>query len=497
MDINVTQGKIQETKSDTIIVNLFEGVTKPGGATGAVDNSLGGAIQELIENGDFSGKMGEVGVVYPRGVIQAKRVLVAGLGKMEAFTHEAVRKAAGNTIKRARELNAKSVSTIVHGAGVGELEVDNAAQATVEGSLLALYQYDAPKQRDEALRKVESLEIVEFDAAKLGEIKDGVQAGKGIADGVYLARDLVNKPPNVATPSFMADTARKIAETYNMSVVVGDRDWAADRKMGAYLAVGQGAEEPSQFIILEHNSERDDLDSIVLVGKGITFDSGGISLKPSEGMGSMKSDMAGAAAVLGAMNSIGALDLPLRVIGITPCTENKPDAKAYLPSDVITASNGKTIEIISTDAEGRMILADALVYASKYEPDAVVDLATLTGACVVALGKGVSAGLFSNDETLKEKLKESGDSTCERVWPMPLFDDYRKTIDSKVADIKNAGGRMGGVGTSAVFLKEFTDYDWAHIDMASMALTDKDSHYIPAGATGFGVRLLVETLRKW
>jgi leucyl aminopeptidase len=213
-------------------------------------------------------------------------------------------------------------------------------------------------------------------------------------------------------------------------------------------------------------------------------------------MGAMKSDMSGAAAVLGAMKAVGLLELPLRVIGIAPCTENKPDAKAYLPADVITASNGKTIEIISTDAEGRMVLADALVYAAHYSPKAVIDLATLTGACVIALGEGVAAGLFSNDEVLRDMLVESGNKAKERVWPMPLFEDYRESIDSQVADIKNSGGRFGGVGTSAIFLKEFTDYVWAHVDMAGMALTEKGNAYTPKGATGFGVRLLVEYLRN-
>ncbi|MCA9932720.1 MAG: leucyl aminopeptidase, partial [Anaerolineales bacterium] len=267
--------------------------------------------------------------------------------------------------------------------------------------------------------------------------------------------------------------------------------------MGAFLAVAKGAGEKPKFIILEHNGDRDDLDTIVLVGKGITFDTGGISIKPSANMGAMKSDMGGAAAVLGAMKAVGMLDLPLRIIGITPCTENMPDADAYRPADVITASNGKTIEIISTDAEGRMVLADGLVYAAQYAPKAVVDLATLTGSCVVALGRGVAAGLFSTDDSLRDKLFAAGQNTQERVWPLPLYEDYRRTIDSDVADMMNSGGRMGGVGTSAIFLHEFTDYPWAHLDIAGVALSEKSQAYTPKGATGFGVRLLVEFLRNW
>ena len=278
---------------------------------------------------------------------------------------------------------------------------------------------------------------------------------------------------------------------------MGDRAWAAEHNMGGFLAVAKGAGEPPKFVVMEHNCDREDLDTIVLVGKGITFDTGGISIKPSERMEAMKSDMGGAAAVLGAMKVVGALNLPLRVIGIAPCTENMPDANAYRPADVITASNGVTIEIISTDAEGRMVLADGLVYATRYNPKAVIDLATLTGACVVALGQGMAAGLFSTDDGLRDQLVTAGTAVHERVWPLPLWDDYKEAIKSDVADIKNSGGRFGGVATSAIFLKQFINYPWVHLDIAGMALSEKGSAYTPRGGTGYGVRLLVEFLRNW
>ena len=497
MEIKVAQGSIQESTADTIVVNLFEGVTAPGGATGAIDQALGGAISELIASGDFKGKAGDVGVLYPHGAIVARRVLVVGLGKREEFDLEGVRKAAASAVKRARDLNASQVATIVHGAGIGGLATAAAAQATAEGSLLAAYRYHAPKQEPEEKREIEALTIVEFDQGKVAEIEAGVGVAEAIATGVTLARDLVNMPPNVATPTKLAETAEAIADAHGMNIVVGDREWAAERKMGAFLAVAKGAGEPPQFIVLEHNGGRDDLETIALVGKGITFDTGGISIKPSERMEEMKSDMGGAAAVLGAMKTIGVLDLPLRVIGIAPCTENMPDANAYRPADVITASNGKSIEVISTDAEGRMVLADGLVYAGRYDPKAVIDLATLTGACIVALGKGMAAGLFSTDDSLRDRLEAAGNSTQERVWPLPLWDDYKKAIKSDVADMKNSGGRYGGVATSAMFLKQFTDYPWAHLDIAGMALSDKDGDYTPAGGTGYGVRLLIELLRNW
>lgn len=495
MEIKLEHGAIQSATADTIIVNLFEGVRAPGGATGAVDQALNGAVSDLIAGGDFTGKAGEVAVLYPRGAIQARRVLIAGLGKADRFDMEGIRRAGAAAIKRAADLNAKNVATIVHGAGIGGLPIAAAAQATVEGSMLAAYRFAAQKKQ-EAGNIINSLTIVEFDAARLDQIRAGIQAAEAVVAGVALARDLVNMPPNIATPTRLAEAAQQIAATYKMGIIVGDREWAAEHKMGAYLAVAKGAGEPPKFIVLEHNADRSDLRTVVLVGKGITFDTGGISIKPSDRMGEMKSDMGGAAAVLGAMEAVGRLKLPLRVIGITPCTENMPDAYAYRPADVITASNGKTIEIISTDAEGRMVLADALVYAGRYEPEAVIDLATLTGACVVALGADVAAGLFANDTVLRERLLAAADATYERLWPLPLYEDYRRSINSNVADMKNSGGRFGGVGTSAVFLQEFTDYPWAHLDIAPMALTEKDKDYTPAGGTGFGVRLLVAYLQS-
>lgn len=493
MEIQIKHGNIVTSDADTVIVNLFEGVTVPGGATGAVDKALNGAISDLIAGGDFKGKAGDVAVLYPRGAIAARRVLIVGLGKADSFDLESVRRASAAAVRRARELNAHHVASIVHGAGIGGLNVAAAAQATLEGAMLAVYRFDAQKKKEPAADIVR-LTLVEFDAGRTKAIEAGAHRAEAIAAGVTLARDLVNMPPNVATPTRLAAAAETIAAAHGLAVTIGDREWAAERNMGAYLAVAQGAGEPPKFIILEHNAGRAELPTVVLVGKGITFDTGGISIKPSERMGEMKSDMGGAAAVLGAMEAVGRLQLPLHVVGITPCTENMPDAAAYRPADVITAANGKTIEIISTDAEGRMVLADALVHADTYKPAAVIDLATLTGACVVALGSGVAAGVFCNDDALRDRLLAAADETYERLWPLPLYDDYRRKINSDVADMKNSGGRMGGVGTSAVFLREFTNYPWAHLDIAGMALAEKTADYTPAGGTGFGVRLLIAYL---
>jgi leucyl aminopeptidase len=377
--------------------------------------------------------------------------------------------------------------------------VEAAAQAVTEGSLLALYAYRGQKTDDAPKALPETLELMVEAEPERPAAQRGVAAGDAIAAGVTLTRDLVNLPPNICTPVYMAEAASQIAETLGLRVQVLDREQMEGLGMGALLGVAQGSDTPPRFIILEHNADRaDELDTIVLIGKGVTFDTGGYSLKSKEGMGTMKGDMAGAAAVIGAMRAVGALDVPLHVVGLAPASDNMISGRAYRPQEVVTASNGVTIEIISTDAEGRMLLADALVYAERFKPAAVVDIATLTGACYTALG-GVAAGLFSTDDTLREALLSAADTTTEKLWPLPLFPEYEKAIESETADIKNSGGRGGGVGSSAIFLKHFVAFPaWAHIDMAGLGFGGKDNPYVPGkGATGYGVRLLTEFVRRW
>jgi len=502
MDVKAIVGVIQESDADAIVVNLFEGV-QPGGATRAVDDALGGTIQSLVAGGDFSGKAGEVAVLYPRGDIPARRVILVGLGPRDDFDADpadGVRRAAARAVQKARDLKANRVASILHGAGAGGLSAEGAAQATTEGSLLGLYKYRGQKTGDHPESLPRSLELTVFDEEDVPAARQGVDAAVAIAGGVTLTRDLVNLPPNICTPTYMAEVAAEVAGAVGLRVEVLDRERMEALKMGALLAVAQGSDAPPRFIILEHNGERaDELDSIVLVGKGVTFDTGGYNLKGKEGMGRMKADMAGAAAVIGAMQAIGALNLPLHVVGLAPAADNMISGHAYRPQEVVTASNGVTIEIESTDAEGRMLLADALVYAGRFDPAAVVDIATLTGACVTALGGGVAAGLFSTDDALRDALLAAGKATAERLWPLPLFPEYEKSLESQTADIRNSGGRMSGVGSSATFLKHFVDYPaWAHVDMAGMAFDIKDNPYIPGkSGTGFGVRLLTEFVRRW
>ena len=504
MEIAVKAGQIQQEEAALIVVNLFQGVKTPGGATGAVDKALDGLITELIASGDFTGKLNELAVLYTQGAIPAKRVMVVGLGKEEEFDLDKVRDAAGTVAKRVRQLGVNSYSTIVHGGGQAGLSVEMASQAIAEGTILALYRFLEHKSASqETETEIEQLTFVEFDANKLLQVEAGARVGQVSAESACLVRDLVNHPPNVATPTMLAQTAGQLAEEHGLRCQILDEERMAELGMGALLGVAQGSQEPARFIILDHNAGREDLDTIVLVGKGLTFDSGGLSIKSGEGMEKMKTDMAGGAVVLATLRTASILDLPLHVVGLVPATENLPSGRAYKPGDVLLSLAGQTIEIINTDAEGRLILADALAYAQRYKPQAVVDLATLTSACVVALGH-MASGLMGTDAELVARLKRAGQTTAEIAWELPLLKDHYRQIESTVADVKNTGGRPGGVVTAGAFLSKFArGYPWAHLDIAGTTWIERDKlyplrSYLPTpGATGVGVRLLVQFLRDW
>jgi leucyl aminopeptidase len=503
LNISVQQSGIQDSAADAIIVNLFQGVTEPMGATGGVNQALGGAIGELIAGGDLRGKLGETAVLYPRGAIPARRVIVVGLGQPDKFDLEAVREAAAVAIKQAQKVGAANVATVVHGAGAGGLDGAEAAQAIIEGTILALYRYDAPRtKKEEEEARVESLTLVEFDASKMGAIEAGARAGQIIAESVSLTRTLVNQPSNVATPSAIAEAAQTMCAEAGLNCRVLDEAEMRAESMGALLAVTQGASQPAKFVVIEHCPlDKAGQPPIVLVGKGVAFDTGGYSIKPADSMVSMKNDMAGAAAVIGAMRAAALLQLPLRVIGLTPLVENVISATAYKPADVFIAKNGVTIEIISTDAEGRLILADTLCYANGLNPAAVIDVATLTGAKMVALGERTNA-LFCDDDRLRESLLAAGQKVGEPLWRMPLDPAYDRQIKSTVADIKNSGGRSGGAITAARFLAHFVgDWPWAHLDMAGSAESGSGPEstprsYMTRGASGIPLRTLVEYLRS-
>jgi leucyl aminopeptidase len=498
MKIMVQQGSAQSFPTEALVVNLFEGVGSPGGATGAVDRAMNGRISALIASGDIRGKLGEVTVLYPEGGVAAKRVIVVGLGKQEEFGLEAVRHAAGAAAQKIRSLGLTSFATVVHGSGAGGIAPEDAAQALVEGSILSLYTFTRHKTVvEEPTTPIEEMVLIEFDAGKIPAMQAGARAGQIIADGVSFVRDLVNEPANITTPAALAGKAQAMARDLGLRCQVLEREDMQSLGMGALLGVSQGSEEPPKLIILEYQPDAG-LPTIALVGKALTFDSGGISLKPSEDMHKMKGDMAGGAAVMGVLWAAAMLRLPFHLVGIIPATENMPSGKALKPGDIVTSLSGKTIEVQNTDAEGRLVLADALTYAGRFQPAAIVDLATLTGACVVALGN-ITTGLMSTDDRLASQLEAAGQRSGERVWRLPLFKEYGEQLKSDVADLCNVGGRPAGAITAAYFLSQFVgDFPWAHLDIAGTYWTDKPAKpYQSKGATGVGVRLLMDWLRRW
>jgi leucyl aminopeptidase len=499
LNFHVKIGAIQHEPSDLIVINLFEDVRQPGGATGAVDQALGGQISTLIAAGDFHGRANETAVLYSVGAIPAKRILLVGLGKREKFNLDRVRQAAGTAARRARDLGVSRYTTIVHGAGAGGLDLQDAAQALVEGTVLGLYRFLAYKTELEAADRLEVTEVtlMVFQTVDQEAVTRGAQIGRAIATSTWLARDLINEPANVITPTRLADLARSLAAEHSLAVDVLDRQQMEGLGMGALLAVAQGSQQPPQFIVLQRNAGRQDLPTLVVIGKGITFDSGGLDLKPGDNMEKMKGDMAGAAAVLGILRATALLALPLHVVGLIPATENMPGSGAVRPGDVVHSLSGKTIEILNTDAEGRLVLADALAYATRFKPAAVVDLATLTGSIWVALGDQ-AAGVMTPDDGLAARLVAAGEATGERVWRLPLYEEYGEQIKSDIADVKNVGGRPAGAITGAKFLEKFAGaYPWAHLDIYGTHWTDKEKPYLAKGATGYGVRLIVQFLRNW
>jgi leucyl aminopeptidase len=497
MQVEVVTGSVTTEKAELLVVNLFEGETSPGGATGAVDAALGGQVSRVLARGDFRGKLEETLVLYPDGKIPAARVIVAGLGERQKLSYDAVRKAAATAARKARDLGAAVIHTIVHGAGVGGLDCQKAAEAVTEGTILGLYCFRELKTEKADRPDVHRLVLVEQDPAKAKAIEQGRKTGQVIAESACFARDLANLPANVLTPVRMAEMASNMAGIAGLNAKVLDETEVSQIGMNAFMSVARGSHHPPRFIVLEHNMGRADLPCVALVGKAVTFDSGGISLKSGDGMEVMKGDMAGGAAVLGAMRAVALLGLSLRMVGLVPATENMPGGGASKPGDVVKSLMGLTVEIISTDAEGRLCLADALTYAREWKPEAIFDIATLTGACSVALGNQAAGGM--GDERLLHVLAKAGDVTGERVWPLPLFEEYDEQIKSDVADVKNVGGRPAGALTAGRFLKKFVPggTPWAHIDMAGLSREDKGRPYVPKGATGYGVRLLVELLRNW
>jgi leucyl aminopeptidase len=490
LEIRVIVGDIAQIEADAVVVNLFEGVEQPAGAAAAVDKILDGAIGSLISRGEIKGKFEEVGIVHTFGKLPARIVAVVGLGKREDFNVDKIRRVAGQFCRALRKLNCHKIATILHGSGVGSIELETSAQAITEGAILGLYGFTKYKKPE--YEEVDEVLIMAREKEEIPILETLVHKGKSIAEATNLARDMGNEPANYMTPSQMAETARELANKYDLEFRVFDREDMEAMGMGALLGVAKGSSQPPKLITLTYKGDERSQEALGFLGKGITFDSGGISIKPSEGMSEMKDDMAGAAAVIAALAAIAQLKPKTNVSAIVPATENLPSGTALKPGDILRAMNGKTIEVISTDAEGRLILADALSYAVKQGLSPLIDLATLTGACRVALGMSYS-GLFGNDRDWIDKVLKAAEGTGESMWHMPMPEEYKEQIKSEIADVKNTGNRYGGAITAALFLAEFVDKTpWVHIDIAGPRLSHKESGYIVKGATGVGVRTLVE-----
>ncbi|MBV9596127.1 MAG: leucyl aminopeptidase [Chloroflexi bacterium] len=507
MDLRVQQASITEIDTPLLIVNLFEGVTQPEGATGAVDRALGGQISQLIADGEITGEPATVTVIHTNNGhsgLKARRVAVVGLGKQsdpEQERFENARVAAALAARKARELKVDSFATIVHGAGAGGLSLETAARATMESSILALYRYEQFKEATKSNHSVGACTIVEQDAERTRALEQQAELARVTCDAVMKVRDLSVGPGNYVTPTFLADTAREVASAHGLEIVVWGKDELKAHGMNAILAVNAGSAQPPAFVAMKYSAPAA-TKTLAVVGKGITFDSGGISIKPADHMEYMRHDMTGAATVIGFMQLAAATQLAVNVLGVFAATENLPSGSSYKPGDVFKAYNGKTMEIVNTDAEGRVILSDSLAYAVEQKPDAIIDFATLTGACQVALGDHAT-GLMTNNQRLADQLLAAGEKSGDRCWQLPLWKVYGEQIKTAMADVRNSGGRRAGAITAALFLKEFVaDVPWIHLDIAGTAYADGEQTYVAPynpkpGATGVGVRLLWHFCQSW
>lgn len=496
MDIRVANQTVKDVACDALVV----GAARQGAnevalseTARAVDSVLGGLLTEICVDGEFKGGLGELTTIHTMGKLVAKRVVVVGLGSHDAVNAQSLRRASAIAARQLQHTGAHQIALALNW-NTAQIDEAQEVQAQVEGALLGLYTF-RKYQRSDDNSNGKGITKIQFLAGKADQvvIEQAIRIGSALAEATNFARDLVNEPPNVLTPTELANRASAMAKQFGLKCEVLDRPQMQELGMGGLLGVSQGSNEPPKFIILRYRGSPNSTDKgMALVGKGITFDSGGISIKPAEGMDTMKSDMAGAAAVIGAMRAIAALKPATNVTALVSATENMPSGTAYRPGDILRIMNGKTIEIVNTDAEGRLVLADALSYASKEGLSPIIDVATLTGGIVVALGHTMT-GMFCNDEQLKDELLAAGQVVGEKFWPMPLDDDYSEQIKSEVADIKQTGGRPASSVTAAKILENFVgDAKWAHLDIAGTSYVDSKKPYQEKGATGIAVRTLAE-----
>ena len=491
MKSTIAAKPLAQVETPLLAIAVPQGTTLPA-SLADLDRAAGGVVTRAFASGDYKGKRDEALLVYGNG--KAQRILLVGVGKAGEVTRNALRRAAAVAAKRGRGLGASAFAYAVAAEARGGVSAPELGQVAVEGAVQGGWQFTELKQQGEdAKPELESVAVV-VDAGDAADAEAGRKVGDAIAAGHRLTRGLQMQPGNVCTPSYLADQAGKLAKAHGFAVTVFDLAQIKKEGMGALLAVSQGSAQEPRFIVLEYKGGQGA--PVVLVGKGVTFDSGGISIKPAANMEDMKYDMSGAAAVLGTFEVLGRLKPKLNVVGLIPATENLPSGTAVKPGDVVKSHLGKTIEIINTDAEGRLILCDALSYARRFKPAAVLDAATLTGAVVVALGHH-AIGIMGNDEALLAEVRDAGERAGERCWPLPLWDEYRDLVKSEIADVRNSGGRSAGSIAGGWFLKEFVEgFPWVHMDIAGTAYTEGEGATQGKGPTAIGVRLFTEFLLK-
>jgi leucyl aminopeptidase len=497
MEIKVKKGAPLKQKTACLVLGAFVGKLGTPVLT-ELDQTLDGAISRAAREKEFTGKQGQTLLLHTGKRLAAERVLLIGLGKEKGAGDERLRQgvAAATTFLQGRQIS--TFTLCLPTFSLRETGLAAKAQAAVEGILLAAYRFDRyrTEKREELPAELRDVCLLVENQKDLREVEAGVETAHCICRGVALARDLVNEPGNVKSPAYFAAKATAIAQETDLKCTVLGKDALEKEGFGALLGVAQGSVREPRLIVLEYAGGNRDARPIALVGKGVVFDAGGISLKPADKMDEMKMDMAGGAAVLGTLFAAALLKLPVNLVGIIPAVENLPSGSAIRPGDILTSLSGRTIEVLNTDAEGRMILADALTFAGRYKPRVVIDLATLTGACVIALGHHATAALGNHSGLIRQLLR-AGEESGERLWQLPLWDDYAAQIKSDIADVKNIGGRPAGTITAAAFLQKFAeDFTWAHLDIAGTAWEEKGRHYLPKGGTGVGVRLLIQYLRK-
>ncbi|MFA6525675.1 MAG: leucyl aminopeptidase [Patescibacteria group bacterium] len=496
MKISKFNQPLLEVKAQALILFLFEEKLLSQEVL-HIDQELEDILQTVIKEEKFEAKKGETVEVNTGTKLGFTRVLLVGLGKKKLLSSLILKRGMGIAIRTLAKSNVSNIGVFLPKMVGVKLSAEKIAESLVIGAITSEYQFTEYKTEKKDLpSRVEELCFYTNYPDKL--FTKGLKEGEIIASAINRARDYGNHPSNKANPGYLVEMAQEVAKISKVRCRILDKEEMKQKKMEAILAVSQGAHHPPKFIILEYKGKPSSKDWLALVGKGITFDSGGFSLKPGNGMDEMKFDMAGGGAVISAIEAIAKLKIAINIVALVPATENLVSREAYKPGDIIGSAAGKTIEVINTDAEGRLVLADALHYAKKYKPKAVIDFATLTGSCVYALGVHVS-GMLGNNEKLMQKIKLAGEESGDRVWELPLWEEYSKQMKSDVADLRNAStGNGGGAITAAAFLLEFIkEYTWAHLDIAGTAWSTEEKSYLGKGATGVGVALAVELVRKW